>query len=296
MKNLTLSLLCAGLITTTAIAEDICNGAFQAQNYQQSAACYVEQLKNEQTFHNLEMAGISYVNQGRYKEALPYLKEAEKKAITSSDYAMIYSWLSTTYGQIGNTIQELAYDMKVLDLSLKSEDRENIGAAYNNLGKYYDGQKQHKKALEYYEKALENKEESERAQTYGNMAVAYDNLNDPKHAEEMYLKAIEIDQQTGEYKSLGYQKSNLGIFYFTHNRYDEALTTLQESQNISHNAGDIATESFALSYLATIDYQNGQINQAKTKATDALHLAKQSGESVIINKANKTWNLINGKK
>jgi tetratricopeptide (TPR) repeat protein len=196
---------------------------------------------------------------------------------------------------MGDTIHELSYDMKFLDLALKSGSREDIGIAYNNLGKYYRIQKQFQKALEYYEKALENQEESEHSHTYGNMAEAYNHLNDPKKAEEMYLQAIEIDKQIGEYKLLGLHKGNLGVFYFGYHRYDEALTTLQESQTISHNSADIATESFALSYLASIDYQNGQINQAKTKATEALRLAKQSGESVVIKKANQAWNLVNGK-
>lgn len=85
MKKLTLSLLCAGLITTATVAEDLCNAAYQAGNYTQSEQCYIKQLKKERSFKNLSRAGVSLVNQQRYKEALPYFTEAEKKALSLDD-------------------------------------------------------------------------------------------------------------------------------------------------------------------------------------------------------------------
>ena len=295
MKNLTLSLLCAGLITTTAIAEDICNGAYQAQDYKQSTECYVQQLKMEQTYNNLLRAGISYSNLGRYKEALPYLKEAEEKAITPLNYTIVYSWLALVYGNMGDSIQELAYDMKVLDLSLKSGDRKNIGSAYSNLGVYYRTQKQLQKALEYYEKALEYQEESERASIYANMAIVYDDLKNYPKAEEMHQKSIEIDQTTGDYQSLGAHKVKLGGFYFGQKRYVEARATLEEGKTISHNAGNIHLEAYSLGILSIIDYREGHIIEAKVKAAEGLRLAKQSASNAVLGDAEYVWNLVNGK-
>ena len=147
MKILTLSILCAGLITTTAIAEDICNGAYQAQNYKEAAQCYVQQLKKEKSFDNYYLAGRSYNRQGRYKEALPYLKEAETKAKTSNDHEILYSSMGLAYGNLGDTKQDLAYSMKFLNLSLQAGNRSNIGSAYSNLGVYYNGQNQRQNIL-----------------------------------------------------------------------------------------------------------------------------------------------------
>lgn len=295
MKKLTLSLLYAGLITTTAIAEDICNGAHQAQNYPQAAECYVQQLKIKQTYNNLIRAGISYTNLGRYKEALPYLKKAEKKAMTPFDYTVAYSWLGTVYGNTGDSIQELAYGMKFLDLTLKSENRGNTGSAYSNLGEYYRKQKQLQKSLEYYEKALEYKEESERAPTYGNMAVLYSNLENYPKAEEMYQKAVEITQKIGDYNALGGHKTELGIFYFSQDRYTDARKTLEESRTISDNGGDVSSEAHSLSILSIIDYREGHIIEAKVKAAEGLRLAKQSGSNAVLGDAEYAWNLVNGK-
>jgi tetratricopeptide (TPR) repeat protein len=288
MKTLTLSLLCAGLITTSAIAEDICNGTYQAQNYEQSAQCYVKQLKIENTFSNLLRSGISYTNLGRYKEA-------EKKAKTTHDYAIVYNYLSTVYSYIGDTVHELAYDMKYLTLALKSENRMDIGIAYANLGEYYAQQGQLQKELEYCEKALEYQEESQQAITYGNMALAYNNLKNYSKAEEMHQQSINIDQKTGDYRSLGVHTRELGKFYFGQHRYAEARKTLEETRTISHKAGDIVSESDALSYLSVMDYGEGYTNQAKEKVAEALRLAKQSGSTVTIGNAQYAWNMVNGK-
>lgn len=48
MKKLTLSLFCAGLISTTAIAESICDAKYLAQDYKQAAVCYIDQQKTKE--------------------------------------------------------------------------------------------------------------------------------------------------------------------------------------------------------------------------------------------------------
>lgn len=154
MKKLTLSLLCAGLITTVAVAEDLCNAAYQAGNFTQSGQCYIKQLKKERSFNNLFRAGLSLFNQRRYQEALPYLTEAEKKALSLNDYASVYVYLGAVYDNLGDSKQAYAYYMKNLDVSLKLGDINEISASYNNLGDYYRKESQPQKADEYFEKSL----------------------------------------------------------------------------------------------------------------------------------------------
>lgn len=297
MKNLTLSLLCAGLfITTTAIAEDICDGAYQVQNYPQAAECYINKLKKEYTFNNLERAGISYLQLGRYKEALPYLKEAETKARTASEYKDAYNSLSVLYSNIGDNAQDFAYSMKFLDLSLKSGNRATTGTAYSNLGEYYRKQKEFKKALEYYQKALEYKEDSERAVTYGNMATTYNELNDYQKAEEMYKKSVEIDEKVGDYNALTKHKVQFGIFYFMRKQYIEAKKMLQDGLILSQKTKQINSEAHALSILGVIDYREGNVNAANEKVTEGLRLAKLSGEKGgTLSDAKIAWDMVNGK-
>lgn len=293
MKKITISLLCAGVLTTVVIAEDICDGAFQAQNYDRAAKCYVQQLKKQKSFDNFRRAGSSYCKQGRYKEALPYLKEAEKKAKSLEDYKILYSWIDSVYANLGDTTQELVYSMKFLDLSLKSGDNNNIGKAYNNLGAYYKNQNQPQKALEFYQKALEYNEESKSSTIYGNMAIIYNSLNDFSKAQEMYQKSIMIDQNIGDYNSLGTHKTELGIFYFNQERYSEARATLEDAIIMTHKSGNIRSEAHALSILSMFDYREGSVSKAKERAAEGLRLAKQSGDPVALDGANIAWEAVN---
>ena len=294
MKNLTLSILCAGLMTTSAIAEDICNGAFSAQNYEQSAQCYVKQLKKQPTYYNLLLTGISYGKMGRDKEALVYLKKAEKKAVTPSDYATLSGWLSKTYGDLGDRVKELVYSMKYLNLSLQSQNNYDIGEAYSNLGVYYSNQEDYKKALEYYKKALEYLTEQESGFIYNNMAVAYGNLGDNENAEAMSKKAINSAQQSGNISSLINLQVNLGKFYYMQDRNTEARTILQEACTNAHNNGIIDNESNALSIISVIDYHVGDKDKAKEEAKQALFLAKQSGSTNAMSEANGALEIVNG--
>lgn len=250
MKKLTLSLLCAGLITTAAVAEDLCNAAYQAGNFTQSGQCYIKQLKKERSFQNLFLAGASLVNQQRYKEALPYFTEAEKKASSLNEYAVVYSYLGTTYYELGNSKQAYAYWMKQLEINLKLGNINEIASAYNNLGEYYRKESQLEKAGEYFEKSLSYREESKKGVSYGNLAALYYGMGNMKKAEEMFLKAIANDEQFGNYPNLGRHKGNLGAFYFEQSRYDEAKVVLSEALVIAKKAGLRETEVAVLQLLS----------------------------------------------
>jgi tetratricopeptide (TPR) repeat protein len=252
MKKLTLSLFCAGVISTASIAEDLCNAAYQAGNYTQSEQCYIKQLKKERSFNNLYRAGVSLYRQERYQEALPYATEAEKKAQSLDDYAVVYSLLGTIYRTLGNLDQAYVYYMKSLDIELKIGSTDDISTAYNNLGTYYFGKSQYQKALEFYEKSLSYQKESKKGVTYNNLAELYVGMGDVKKAEEMYLKAIANDERFGNYSDLGSSKANLGAFYYNQSRYDEAKTVLYEALNIAQKAGLKETEINVARVLALI--------------------------------------------
>ena len=111
----------------------------------------------------------------------------------------------------------------------------------------------------------------------------------------MYQKTFEIDQKSGNYASLGGHKKTLGVFYFNQKRYIEARKALEEARTISHNVADISTKAHALSYLSLIDYKEGKIKPAKEKVDEALPLARQSGDAVVLSDAQYVWNTVNGK-
>jgi tetratricopeptide (TPR) repeat protein len=275
------ALLVLGL-TVSAFADNGCSGLLDAGDYKRAGDCYIGQLKKNKTMVNYYFAGKSLEQQGRYKESLPYLKEAEKRATGQGDLGAIYNQLAIVYGSLGDKKSELAYDMKSLDIDLKIGSQSDIGKSYNNLGLYYSNNGDSNKALEFYTKALDYLEENERASTYGNMAGEYEKTNVEK-AEEYYQKAINIDENKGDYLSLCSHKDNYGYFYYDQDKYDEALQLFDEVKDICNKAGDITIEANSLVGLALCNYKKGNIALAKENLKRAIPLAKQSGNPTVLN-------------
>lgn len=278
------------LLSSLAFSADVCGGLYDAGDYQKSGDCYIGQLKKNKTLVNYYYAGDSFRMQGKNKEALTYLKEADKLASAESDLGLIYNQLSMVYGNLGDRKSELAYDMKYLNIVLKGNDKNSITSAYGNLGTYYSGLGDYNKALEFYNKALEYNVMN--ATRYANMANAYQNLNNFETAEELYKKAITIDLNKGDYLRLCAHKSNFGIFYYKQYKYNEAISMLEESKDICHKSGDIASEANSLIVLGLSLLKQGNLTSAKSYYTQAKPLAIQSADSITLLNLNDLKNQI----
>lgn len=249
MKFIPSSLLAISLFSTIAWSESPCFPAYKAGNYPAAEQCLKKELKKERSWDNLFGLGYSLNAQQRYKEALPYLLEAEQKSSSIDDYMSIYSTLGSVYNNLGDREKEYFYSMKYLDMTLKSGDNESIATAYNNLASYFHDY-QPQKALEYYEKSLEYREEFQKAIVYDNLASLYGNkLKNPTKSEEMRFKAIVLSEQTGNYNKLGLYKTNLGVFYYNHERYAEAKSVFNEALPIIRKVGLRESEATILKAL-----------------------------------------------
>ena len=278
------------LLSSLAFSADVCSGLYDAGDYHKSGDCYIRQLKKDKTLVNYYFTGDSLRKQGRNKEALTYLNEAEKLANKEADLGLIYNRLSMLYGNLGDKKSELAYNMKALNIVLKGNNKNDIASTYSNLGNYYARLKDENKALEFYNKALEYNNEN--ASIYTNMAISYGNLNNFDKAEEFYKKAIAIDLNKGDYLSLCGDKSNFGIFYYNQNKYNEAIPMLEEAKDICHKSGDISDEANSLISLGLISLKQGNLTSAKSYYAQAKPLAIQSGNSVVFSSLNSLKNKI----
>lgn len=280
MKKILLGL--SILASVSFSAEDICSGLFSAGDYPKAGDCYVKQIKKNNSFDNNYFVGVSFLKQGRVKEALPYLQKSEQLASSEDDLVAIYSWLSVAYSYLGNRELELAYDMKVLNITLKTNNKKNISKAYNNLGLYYDNMNDNNKALEYYNKSLEFSEEKEKATAYNNIAIIYDNLNNYDKSNEFYNKSINVALNNGNYLQLCSTKTNFGGSLYDQEKYQEADKTLKEANTICHNAGDISKEANSLIYLGLSSLKQNNLQLAKSYYNQAKLLANKSGIRTIL--------------
>lgn len=280
MKKILLGL--SILASLSFSAEDICYGLYKVENYEKSGDCYVKQIKKSNSLVNNYFAGDSLLIQGRVKEALPYLQKAEQLASGESDLVMIYNKLSIVYSALGNRDLELAYKMKFLNISLKTNNKEDIAKAYNNLGKYYNNMNDKNKALEYYNKSLEFSEEKEKATTYNNIATIYDYLVNYDKSKEFYNKSINVALNNGDYLQLCTTKTNFGASLYDQEKYQEADKTLKDASAICHNAGNISTEANSFIFLGLSSLKQQDLQSAKSYYNQVKPLANKSGNSAIL--------------
>lgn len=277
-------LLGVALLSTFAFsAQDICSDVFRAGDFQKASDCYTNQVKINNSADNNFFAGSSLLQQGRVKEALPYMQKAEQLETKEADLGFIYNRLSMIYSDLGNSELELAYNMKFLNISLKSGNKKNIGIAYGNLGHYYANLKDYNKSLEYRFKSLDYITENEISITYSNIAEVYNDLNNYNKASEFYNKAIELNLKSGDYLSLCNVKANYGSSQYNQKKYSEADKTLSEANKICHNAGDIANEANSLIFLGKSAIKQKNLQLAKSYYDRAKPLVNKSGHVTLLN-------------
>lgn len=282
MKKILLGL--SILASLSFSAEDMCIGLFRAGDFQKAGDCYIKQIKKNNSFDNNYFVSVSLLKQGRVKEALPYLQKAEQLASIERDLALIYSWLSVSYSALGNRELELAYDMKVLNINLKNNNKKDISSAYNNLGQYYSNIEDYNKALEYFNKSLEFSEEKEKATTYNNMALIYNYLENYDKSNEFYNKSINLRLNSGDYLGLCNSKTNFGASLYNQKKYQEADKVLKEVNVICHNAGNISSEADSFIFLGASSLKQNDLASAKFYYNQAKPLANKSGNGVVLGK------------
>ena len=103
---------------------------------------------------------------------------------------------------------------KIKELEQKIKDGDT--SAYFELGKFYDGKSDYKKAEECYLKAIEV--DPENTEIYKYIAYCCFEQEEYNKAEGWYLKVIEVDP---DYQTYAY--TNIGVCYHQQDKYDKAI-------------------------------------------------------------------------
>jgi type IV pilus assembly protein PilF len=171
-----------------------------------------------------EDMGRSLVQEGKSREALLYLLEAEK--LNSSDPELQHQ-LALAYQKLGEYSLSHKHFQKAI--SLKSKFPE----AYNNWGILYSQQKEWDKALDCFEKATTDILYSTPHFAYHNMGTVYLQKGDFFKAIEYYEKAIKLAPGY----IVAYQ--DLANLYESKNQNEKALSIYKKAISIEPQYSDI---------------------------------------------------------
>ena len=167
-------------------------------------------------------------------KAQRYFNENEK-----SDYTLLANYYAA---QLYDSNEDLPKALESYMYAIYNAEKSNnnllAGKSYNNIGYIYYKQDildsaivNYQKALFYYNKV--DNSEKRKLRTYTYIGRSYEEINKLDSASIYYNKALALSIATNneQYKSSSLQ--NLGVLYFTMQKYDKAIEYFQSALNLA---------------------------------------------------------------
>ncbi|MFA5235141.1 MAG: tetratricopeptide repeat protein [Sulfurimonas sp.] len=282
-KTLTLALT-LGSLTLQASTLDECVAANKAGALDKAQMLCTQATKeNPKDFWANYWLCKTYIRSGEFKKALPYAQKLEQLASSLGDYNFAYNLLGVTYGYLGDKSQGLKYARKNLELTKKLGNKGEIGTTLNNLGVYYMKLNNLDEAKKHLLEALEyTTNKSIIARIYNTLSVVHYNQGDTQKAMEYSQKAVDFAKEAGDFADYALNSVTLAARYIDQANYEKAKTILLDALKIAQDNGLKRQESYALKYIGYLSQRQGDKKSAKQYYTQALEIAKTSGDTSTV--------------
>jgi tetratricopeptide (TPR) repeat protein/CHAT domain-containing protein len=249
---------CALVLGLSRKAKGDLTGALDAYSVALAVFQSTHNRKREGT--TLNNIGRVYDDQGRYAEALNYLRQA------------------------------LVIQRAVGDRAGEGDTLHNIGGVYHDQGRYAE-------ALDYYQQALVIQREGGNRVVEGatlhNMGAAYESQGQYANALDSYQQALVIAREVGDRMVEGATLHNIGRVYDAQGQYAEALATYQQVLAIWQEVGNQVGESNALNTIGEIYRRQGRYADALDVYRQTLVIAREGGdradEGAILNNIGRVY-------
>ncbi|MFN3871319.1 MAG: tetratricopeptide repeat protein, partial [Aquificaceae bacterium] len=185
--------------------------------------------------------GRAYLEMGELKQALKYLRKAEKLAIEPDEHRDVSHLLGRTYWFMGKVEKALDYYEKQVYLSQFMADTEGTADALVALAEVCEGIGKQEKALELLHMALGIMPEEKAGNIYNSVAIIYSDMEDFEKALWYFLKSLEVSKKTKDQYGIAMCLLNIGSTYRELKRYDLAqqclLSGLDEAYKLYERIG-----------------------------------------------------------
>jgi tetratricopeptide (TPR) repeat protein len=174
-----------------------------------------------------------------------------------------------------------AYYERAFHLAKKLGNRWAEGAVLNNLGLAYESLGRYQQAIEFYQKALTIFQElgnrQGEASSLGNLGIAYRNLGQYIWAIEFLQQCLGIKRELGEQQGEAIALGNLGIAYGALGQDDRATEFFQQRLKLTRELGERQGEASSLSNLGVIYKNLGQYERAIQFQQQSLNIERELG-------------------
>ena len=188
-------------------------------NYPAAGLCQTTQNSNSE-IRDLLQVGVNNTKAGKFD---PAIKNFEKVLSIDSKNSVAQVGLGNIYLRKGDTDKAAEYYNKAI------ASNSNDVFAYTGLGNIYNRKGDTDKAISYYEKAIAI--DNKNAMVYSGLGNIYGQKGESDKAVECYNKAIALDKNPMFY-------FNLGAFYASHNKKNEALKIVEILKKLDKDLAD----------------------------------------------------------
>jgi CHAT domain-containing protein len=249
---------------------------------QQALAIFLELGDRKGAARVWLVIGAAHDLMGQYSRALEAYETARPALEETKDrsFYVLLNEIAITYLNLGRYEDALAAHSRALEWNRQTGDKFEQQVSLNNLGAVYDEMGQYERALEHYREGLalcsEIQEKRGAAIILGAMAQAWNRLGDPRqaldHAQQQLQLARELGLRHIEGRALYYVAEAqvlLGSLAQGRAGYEQALAVWRET-------GAQGSEELTLLALADLHLREGHSEEARQQAEQALALGRQS--------------------
>jgi tetratricopeptide (TPR) repeat protein len=245
--------------------------------------------------NNQKWIGKAYYNMASYyylKSDYPqsiafynHSLEIRKKTGDLKGEAAIYGNLGLIYGDQGNNLKDLEYQLKALKINEQIRDTAGMTSNYSNLARLYQNQEDSTKAMEYYEKTLNmysvGDNQSSISLLYNNIGNMYRGYHLFEKAQWYLMESLCIRTELQDILGMAITYLNLGTLYITKKDYAKAKTYTRQSIEYFKKLNDEASLANGYYNLGDIARRERQYQEALTWCNASLEIARSTNKMNI---------------
>ncbi|HPM30193.1 MAG TPA: tetratricopeptide repeat protein [Chryseolinea sp.] len=217
-----------------------------------------------------------------YEKMLPIAKRHK----FNDELKSIFNGLAVTNTFLANYDKALAYNFESLVLREKDGKLDEISIALNNIGLVYFKLGNYENALKYYEKALDAKNTSndkfDLDRLLINIGLCYNQLKKFEEGRKYIKEGLATCQDKCSNEILEEGEFGIGISYFKQNDFQNAEQSFLSSLTIANKINDSRWQAENLIYLARININKKDFENATKNLEEAESKAKPGEYSQLL--------------
>ena len=218
-----------------------------------------------------QAAGLFYKNQGKYKEALPFLLESSQLTTTKVGKAGSLLNVGNAYLNLGELKNAADYHLKALTVFEEIKNERGQSFCLNSLGIDYIKLRQYDAAEKYLIRSEKLKErlEDKRGfiECWVNLGEVYEQTKRPERALQYLNKALALAQELKLLREEAKINLSIGLILRERGKGEEAVGNFNEALRLGSKVADSVLVSRVRTYL--ISTAN---NQQKEKKEEQIFL------------------------